>query len=82
MIVHRTVQLDVADPTAYQIASGKARITRFSASMANDQCFVYNGFINPSFGQPEPDESGTVDPYASAAPSPVDTPGCQADSRV
>ena len=82
VIVHRTVQLDVVDPTKYQIASGKAWITQFSASIANDQCFVYNGFINPSFGRPEPDESGTIDPYSSAQPTPVDTPGCQADSRV
>ena len=82
VIVHRTIQLDVADPTKYQVASGKAWITRFSASIANNQCFVYNGFVNPDFGQPEPDESGTGDPYASAEPSPVGTPGCQADGRV
>ncbi|WP_034265611.1 hypothetical protein [Actinospica robiniae] len=88
VVVHRTVEIEVVNPNAgYEVNPDKAWIDNYHDQFANDQCFQYDGYVNPQFTDNGalPNETGSLDPYAtgnlltqeSAEPSPTSTgPGC------
>lgn len=88
--VHRTMQFEVVNPADFDAVSGKAWINQYAASLANIQCYKYDGYVDPEFAPDDvaPDKSGTINPYstgnlltASAEPSATSSQGeCQAAS--
>lgn len=89
-VVHRTVRIEVVNRNAgFEGNPDKAWIDDFTVQFANDQCYQYDGYVNPQFTDngAVPNETGSIDPYAtgdlltqrSAEPSPSSTgPGCMA----
>jgi hypothetical protein len=80
--VHRTLKIEVVDPAYYNAVSGKAWVYEYAVSEGNDECYTYNGYINPVFdgGGSTPNSTATMNPYAtgdlitaSAAPSSTST---------
>lgn len=67
VVMHRTVQIEVAAPGYYQSTAGKVWIAQYSYSAGNSDCYNFNGFVNPAFGGDggAPNDAGTVDPYAT-----------------
>lgn len=65
--VHRTVQLEVMNPSEYVFEPGKAWLYDFAADMADVRCYSYDGFVEPGFSrvQAVPDLTGVADPYAT-----------------
>ena len=91
-LVHRVYQLEIF-PEDSNVASGKIWLYYWNVSTSNDTCFLYDGFINPTFGTGGgANAAKTVDPYASqnllpsatpSGPVPTATPTeCDAVSRV
>lgn len=89
-VVHRTVKIEVVNRSVgFQGNPDKAWIIGYDVQFANDQCYQYDGYVNPQFtyNGAVPNETGSIDPYAtgnllterSAEPSPSSTdPGCVA----
>ena len=68
-IVERIYQLDLATPGLFDAQPGHYWMSDYNSEIANNQCFQYNGFINPTFGNDYSPRSGkTIDPYASGQP--------------
>lgn len=91
-LVHRLYQLAIF-PSGYQSTPGKIWLYDENVTTANDSCFLYNGYVNPTFGSGGGvNTAKTVDPYASvnllpsatpSGPTPTGTPSeCAAVSRV
>lgn len=88
VVIHRTVQIEIVNRNAgFEGNPDKAWIDDYSATFGNDQCYQYDGYVNPEFTDngAVPNETGSLDPYAtgnllterSAEPSPTSTgPGC------
>jgi hypothetical protein len=90
-VVHRTIQIEVVSSDSdYVQTPGKAWIYQYGATIGNDSCFDYDGYVNPQFTYSGalPNATGTLDPYAtgqllvpsnSPIPSPTSTdPACVA----
>ncbi len=66
-IVRRVLDVELPDPTKYQVTPGKLTVLRYDESAGNTSCDVYDGFLHPEFSSTEPTDpapSGpTRDPY-------------------
>ncbi|MFF3848919.1 hypothetical protein [Streptomyces sp. NPDC002328] len=66
-IVRRVLDVELADPTQYQVTAGRLLLLQYDQEIANSTCEVYDGFLHPEFATGEPTgpaQTGpTVDPY-------------------
>ncbi|MEU0407080.1 hypothetical protein ABZ307_04515 [Streptomyces griseorubiginosus] len=67
-IVRRVLDVELPDPTKYQVTPGRLTVLRYDESAGNTSCDVYDGFLHPEFPSTGPTESApptgpTRDPY-------------------
>jgi hypothetical protein len=66
VIVHRTLQIEAVNPNYYNYVAGEAWVYSYAVSKANIQCYRYDGYVDPAFGDSaQPNQTGTVDAYAT-----------------
>jgi hypothetical protein len=86
-IVRRVLDVELSDPTKYQVTPGKITVLRYDQEIGNSACEVYDGYLHPEFSTSEPTgapPSGpTTDPYDRSQGIDADPEeGCGAVSRV
>ncbi|MEU0035383.1 hypothetical protein [Streptomyces sp. NPDC006333] len=90
-IVRRVLDIEVSDPTKYQVTPGKLALLAYDEDLSNSACFVYDGFLHPQFDSAAPTgatPSGpAVDPYDRSRPlhhsdSDSDSASCGSVSRT
>nr|WSY52412.1 hypothetical protein OG999_21370 [Streptomyces sp. NBC_00886] len=66
-IVRRVIDLELLDPTRYQVTPGRLSVVNFDADFGNTACQVYDGYFHPGFPSAEPTGATptgpTTDPY-------------------
>jgi len=66
-IVRRVLDVELSDPTKYQVTPGKLSILRYDRDLANSACDVHDGFLHPQFPSSAPTGAAptgqATDPY-------------------
>ncbi|WP_454343292.1 hypothetical protein [Streptomyces canus] len=86
-IIRRILDVEVSDPSKYQVTPGKLTVVHWDQDINNSACEVYDGYLHPSFSSAEPtgaDPTGpTSDPYDRSKPLDADRDkSCGTVSRV
>ncbi|MGI5457190.1 hypothetical protein ACQEWB_29300 [Streptomyces sp. CA-249302] len=86
-IVRRVLDVQLSDPTRYQVTPGKITIRRYDRDIGNSACDVYDGFLHPEFTTDTPTGAApsgpTSDPYDRSKGLDEDrSEGCGTVSRV
>jgi hypothetical protein len=82
-VVRRELAFSVLDPELRAVTPGKLWLINWAVDKGNDDCEVYDGYLNLLFPSEIPSETGgpTVDPYDRSAGI-DDERGCTSTSRV
>lgn len=86
-IIRRILDVEVSDPSKYQVTPGKLTVVHWDQDINNSACEVYDGYLHPSFSSAEPTGAAptgpTSDPYDRSKPLDADRDkSCGTVSRV
>ncbi|WP_210589393.1 hypothetical protein [Streptomyces sp. GESEQ-35] len=86
-VVRRLLDVQLLDPSRYQVTPGKISVQRYDQEIGNSACDLYDGFLHPDFDSDAPvgpSPSGSaVDPYdRSRTPDPNRDESCGTVSRT
>ncbi|MEU6141270.1 hypothetical protein ABZ848_12995 [Streptomyces sp. NPDC047081] len=85
-IVRRILDVQLSDPTRYQVTPGKITIRRYDRDIGNSACDVYDGYLHPEFTSDTPTGAApsgpTTDPYDRSKGIDGQAKGCGTVSRV
>lgn len=75
-IVRRVLDVEVSDPTRYQVTPGKIVVKRYDQEVGNTACDLHDGYLHPHFDSAEPTGAPptgpTTDPYDRSKDIPED----------
>ncbi|PZG76163.1 hypothetical protein C1I97_37275 [Streptomyces sp. NTH33] len=81
-IVRRVLDLELSDPTKYQVTPGKLAVLDYFQDIANSACGIHDGYLHPQFASAapvgDPPTGAAVDPYDRSRdldPEPVEECG-------
>ncbi len=86
-IIRRVVDVELSDPTRYQVTPGRIAVVRYDQEIGNSACEVYDGYLHPQFDSAAPTGAPptgpTTDPYDRSRDLDADrAEGCGTVSRT